>query len=142
MDRINKERIRSILGAIVVRQKAGTIALWLAVVVPAAVIRGEDEPTVQTLLLTGRYEEAAERFAAEQEQNAAAAIGLARTQVATGKRDEARATLEAAAGRFEKSADIQAELALAAFERGDLEPAGKYAAAALALDKDCVLARW
>ena len=107
-------------------QKAGIIALWLAVVAQAAVIRAEDEPAAQTLLLTGRYEEAAEQFAAEQETDAAAAIGLARTQIATGKRDEAHATLEAAADRFENSADIQAELALGAFDRGEYEAAGKY----------------
>jgi cellulose synthase operon protein C len=142
MDRINKVRLSPILGAIAVRQKAGIIALLLVVIAQVAGIRGEDEPTAQTLLLTGRYEEAAERFASDQESDAAAAIGLARTQAATGKREDARVTLEAAAGRFEKSADIRAELALVAIDRGDHESAGKHAGAALALDKNCVLARW
>lgn len=124
------------------RQKAGIITLVIATIAPPAMVCSEDQPRTQTLVLTGRYEEAAERFAAQQKNDAAAAIGLSRAQVATGNREAARATLEAAAGRFEKSAELQAELALAAFDRGEYEPAGKHAAAALGLDKDCVLARW
>jgi Tfp pilus assembly protein PilF len=125
-----------------VHQQAGIIALVLAAVALPAIARGEDEPTAQTLFLIGRYDEAAERFTAELEKEPAAAIGLARCQTATGKREEAKQTLEAAAARFDQSAEVQAELALAAFEQGDHEPAGKHAAAAMALDKDCVLARW
>jgi Flp pilus assembly protein TadD len=125
-----------------VLQQAGFIALALAAMALPAIARSQEEPTAQTLLLIGRYDEAAERFAAEQEKEPAAAIGLARCQTATGKREEARQTLESAAARFDKSAEVQAELALAALERGDHEPAGKHAAVAQALDKDCVLARW
>ena len=123
-------------------QQVGVIALLLAAIAPLASARGEDHPSAQTLLLIGRYDEAAERFAAHSEKEPSAAIELARCQTATGKREEALRTLAAAAARFDKSADVQAELALAELERGDHEPAGKHAAAALALDKDCVLARW
>ena len=123
-------------------QQAGIITLFLAAAASPAIAGGEEEPAAQTLLLIGRYDEAAERFDAVVEKDPAAAIGLARCQTATGKREEAQRTLEVAAARFDQSAEVQAELALAAFERGDHEPAGKHAAAALALDKDCVLARW
>jgi Tfp pilus assembly protein PilF len=132
----------AILEATLVLRQAGIITLLLAAMTLTAIARNQDEPTAQTLLLIGRYEEAAERFTADLEKEPAAAIGLARCHTATGKREEAQRTLEAAAARFDQSADVQAELALAAFERGDHEPAGKHAAAALALDKDCVLARW
>ena len=124
------------------RQQAGIIALALAVSALPTFVRSDDQPSAQTLLLVGRYDEAAELFGADSEKEPSAAVGLARCQTATGKRDDAKTTLEAAAERFEESADVQAELALAAFERGDYEPAGKHAAAALALDKDCLLARW
>jgi tetratricopeptide (TPR) repeat protein len=125
-----------------VGQQARILALCIAAAVLSAAARGDEPLSAEALLLVGRYDEAAEQFAANLEREPSAAIGLARCQTAVGKRDEARATLEAALARFEKSEDVQAELALTAFERGDYGAAAKHSEAALALDKDCVLARW
>src|SRR5262245_29346970 len=105
---------------------------------------GQDEAaaTARALLLKGRYDEAAERYASEAHGDVAAAVGLARCKLATGKRADAEAILQTASARFPESAAVPAELALVALDRGDYETARAKAAAALALDKECVPARW
>ena len=64
----------------------------------------------------GRYEEAAEIYKPQSAADLQAALGLAACQEAQGKTDEAVKTLNPLA---EKHADIQAQLARLAFERGD-----------------------
>ena len=56
---------------------------------------------------------AAERFAKEAASDPAAAIGVAQCRIATGKRAEALATLEAARERFPKSARFECQLSVA-----------------------------
>lgn len=102
-----------------------------------------DEPlSPRALLLKGRYDDAAAAFAKAADINPAAAIGLARCKLATGKRDEAAKVLEAAAEKLPKSAAIRGEQALLALRRGDHAAAESYAGEALKLDKDCVAAHW
>lgn len=135
--------IYPILGANAVCQKAASITLlWLIVGAFSAGAWAAEMPSARELLLTGRYDEAKAEFAKTSETDAAAAIGFARCQVATGKRDAAVATLKAAAERFENPSAILAELALLAFERGEHKEAGEHTAAAIAIDKDCLPARW
>src|SRR5262245_30460211 len=126
------------------RQTLNSAAVALGLLAAAALgARAEGElAAAQSLLLKGRYEEAAERFDRLVDTDPAAAIGLARCKLETGKRDEAVATLTAAAERFPKSAVVRGELALAANARGDYAEARRNVDAALALDKDCVAARW
>jgi len=122
--------------------KIAAVVLYVVAVV-ARGARGESElATAQALLLKGRYEEAAERFSRLSETSPTAAIGVARCKQETGKREEALAVLNAAAERFSKSAAVPAVLALAAIDRGELDEARRQVDAALALDKDCVAARW
>ncbi len=118
------------------------VAFCLALL-PASGWAADGELTAaRTLLLKGRFAEARDRFAAAIETDPAAVIGLAQALSATGKRDEAAAALEAGSKRFVDSAAIQAELALAALDRGDYETAERYKARALEIDRDCVPARW
>jgi tetratricopeptide (TPR) repeat protein len=101
-----------------------------------------EETAAQTLLLKGRYAEAAQWFSRDATSDPAAAIGLARCKLGTGKREDAETVLQTAAEAFPKSAAIRAELALLALNRGDHETAEKYAANAVEIDKDCVAAHW
>ena len=105
-------------------------------------LQAEDLSAARALLWKGRYEEAAEQFAALASKDPAAAIGAARSRAAVGRREEAETALTTSLEWFPKSAEIQAELALLAYERGDHEAAEKHVAAALELDKDCVTARY
>ncbi len=96
----------------------------------------------RTLLLKGRYDEAAAEFAKTADTDSVAAIGLARCKLATGKRDEAAEVLSAAALKLPKSAAIRGELGLLVLRRGEHDAAEKHAAEALQLDKDCACAHW
>lgn len=91
------------------------------------------------LLLGGKYEEAAEIYSTLAEKQPAAVLGLARCLAAQGKLDEAVKTLAAAA---EGRADLQAELARLAFERGDYQQAQTRAEEATRLDADQLPALW
>ncbi len=66
-------------------------------------------------------------------------MGLARCLTAQGKDDEAQKALLAAPG---KNADVSAELAAMAFERGAVDEARKRAEEAVKLDRDQLHARW
>src|SRR5262245_24457536 len=112
---------------------------WLAGGVYSA---AAEESTAHMLLLKGRYTEAAQWYLRDISTDPAAAIGLGRCKLATGKRDEAQAALQTAAETFPTSAAVRAELGLLALGRGDQDAAEKLAAAALALDKDCAAAHW
>ena len=88
----------------------------------------------------GKYGEAADIYGPLAEKgDPAAVLGLARCLSAEGKRDEAVGALEPAA---EGHAEIQAELARLAFERGDAKEAKARADEAIGLDDDQLLARW
>jgi len=127
-----------------------SLRTWLLTVfciLPALARAQEGDLTAaRTALLKGRYTSAREQYEALTEDPAeaqpAAAIGLARSLAAVGKRDDARAALQAAAGRFGQSEAIQAELASDALHRGDYAAAERHKAQALAIDTDCVPARW
>ncbi len=93
--------------------------------------------------LAGRYDEAAELYAAGAEVDAVtAAVGLARCHTSVGKSDEAVAVLKQAASANPQSAEITAELARLALDRGDYVAASEAVDAALADDADSLLARW
>ncbi len=95
------------------------------------------------LLLSGRYAEAAEAFAAEaKEHPVAAVVGQARCLIANGKLEEAEVALTAALVADAKAAPLHAELAQMLFDRGDVKHAAEHVEAALAVDDKCRLARW
>jgi tetratricopeptide (TPR) repeat protein len=119
---------------------ATCLATWAAIG-PRACAQIEAS-TARAMQFRGRFDEAIERYSTAAGHDPAAAIGLARCKLATGKRAEAQLELTAAAERFPKSAPIQAELSLLSLARGDHVAAAKQAAAALAIDKDCLAARW
>ncbi|MEE8452985.1 MAG: tetratricopeptide repeat protein [Thermoguttaceae bacterium] len=111
----------------------------MPVMAAAATATAEDLATARALLLGGKHAEAAEIFADSARTDPVAAMGLARCLCAQGKRDEAVAALSTLAdGR----AEIQAELASLALQRGDCETAGDCADEALRLDRDELQARW
>ncbi len=93
------------------------------------------------LFQEGKYAEAQDAYRAVAPQpSAPVALGIARCQEASGKREEAVATLTEAAKTSALVASLPAELARLAFERGDYQAAGQFAAAALKLDPEQVLA--
>jgi tetratricopeptide (TPR) repeat protein len=95
------------------------------------------------LLLTGKYAEAEEAFGKVGEEDAeAAALGIARSQLARGERDAAWKTLQAAIEKQKKSAKLQAELGLLLFERGEHDKAHAAAKQAIELDENALAARW
>lgn len=95
------------------------------------------------LLLTGKYAEAAEAYdAGAKEHPVVAAVGKARCLTERGELDEAETVLTTALVDEPKSATLHAELSQHFFDRGDYQTAGQHAAAAVALDEKCRLARW
>jgi len=95
------------------------------------------------LYLTGRYEEAAELYGElTEDEPVAAAIGLARCHWSAGKHDEAQDVLGVAAKERPADADLTAELALLAFERGNHATAEKLVDEALKSDARQLTARW
>ncbi|MGH7140630.1 MAG: tetratricopeptide repeat protein, partial [Pirellulales bacterium] len=94
------------------------------------------------LLLTGKYEEASDAYLAMRESEpVAAAIGLARCQASRGERVDADATLLSAA-EHSGAAELHAERAALAFDRGDYDAARKYVERALTTDRESLAARW
>ncbi len=139
------------------RRRASTApvaAVWLMSVVPLVV--AADEPTAplraaRKLFLSGKYAEADEAYAALVEKHPlAATLGRARSSAAVGKDEEAASLLAAALTDVAKAADakpstvakLHAEQARLAFDHGDHGMAVKGATAALALDPQCLHARW
>ena len=92
--------------------------------------RGGDLAKARSLLMHGRYEEAAEIYKPEAADNAQAALGWAACLESQGKTAEA---VEALAPLADKQAEIQAQLARLAFERGDGAEARRRANEALQL---------
>ncbi len=105
----------------------------------AAAAAQDDQPGARQLLRSGKYAEAAEMYARTAPQDPIAAVGLARSLAAQGKHDEAVRALEAVEGEH---ADLRAELARLAFDRGDYPETRNHVDASLALDADQLLARW
>lgn len=97
----------------------------------------------QQLLLGGNYAEAQDAFeAAIKREPIAAAVGVVRCLVETGKIEEAEKRLLDAITDEPKSATLHAESAQLAFDRGDYETAELHAKSALALDPKCLPAPW
>jgi len=92
----------------------------------------------RSLLLGGKYAEAAEIFSPLAKEKPAAAVGLARCLVAEGKLAEARKVLEAGGDHT----DVLAELARLAFARGDYKAAQGHVQRALKQDANQLLALW
>lgn len=117
------------------------LALSLAAA-PTAVRAGEKLTDARRLLLTGKYAEALaayEQLAAA--EPVAAAVGIARSRAAIGEADEAEAVLKQALSAH-PAAELHAELARLAFDRGDYPTAAEQVAAALKLDARSLPARW
>jgi tetratricopeptide (TPR) repeat protein len=113
------------------------IGLWLWPAMVAAA--GDDLGQARKLLLGGKYAEAAEIYQRLTPQSPESVLGLARSLAAEGKSVEAEQRLSAAAGEH---AELHAELARLAFERGDYQAATAQTDAALRLDESQPLARW
>ena len=118
----------------------------------APIVARADEPSkkpagnlaaARKLLLTGKYAEAEESYQKlASEKPVEAALGIARCQASTGRRDDATAMLKAAAEKHPKAAGLAAELARLAFDRGDYPAAQENSAAALKAEADNLQARW
>jgi cellulose synthase operon protein C len=119
---------------------------FLVAVVALSVGRAwADDPAgaARRLLLAGKYEEAAEAYTALAEtEPVAAAVGLARILVGTGRRDEVAPLLDKALTLHPRAAALHAEAARWALDRGQVATAQKAAAAALALDANQLQACW
>lgn len=107
----------------------------------------DDLAAARTLLLTGKYAEAEEAYhKLVAEEPAATALGLARCQTSTGKREQAASALKSALEKkFENKGDaaaLQAELARLAFERGNYPGAQQAIEEALKAEPKSVAARW
>lgn len=116
--------------------------LWL-LSLPAL---GADEAPLaaaRKLLLTGKYDEAADAFQALATSHPVpASLGIARARAAVGKYDEAERALRSTLEKQPKSADLHAELALLRFDQGDWEGADAAVKAALSHDEKQLAARW
>ncbi|MGD9723703.1 MAG: tetratricopeptide repeat protein [Pirellulales bacterium] len=97
----------------------------------------------QKLLAEGKYAEATEAYERLLDQHGpATAIGLARSQEATGQRAKAAETIATSAKKHADAAALPAELARLALARGDTKAAAEFADAALKLDAALPLAIW
>ncbi len=105
-------------------------ACFICVLFPRLAVSAADLSKAHTLLMHGRYEEAAEVFRPQSAADPQAALGIAACQEAQGKLAAAEKTLKPLA---EKHADIQALLARLAFQRGDYEEARRRVAETLKL---------
>jgi tetratricopeptide (TPR) repeat protein len=117
-------------------------ALALVLVSMAAITASADKaamPQAATLLLRGKYAEAADLYSSLAKKNPAAAVGLARCLAAQGKDDAAEKSLAAAPGN---DAGVLAERAAQAFAHGKADDARKWAEQAIRRDRDQLLARW
>jgi Tfp pilus assembly protein PilF len=132
------------VGQASLRARAHHLCLpFLGLVLLATTASGQQTLTdADKLRLTGRYEEAAKAYDDLLEQEpVTATLGLARCREAVGRYPESERVLSAAIEKYPKAAVLPAELARLAFERGDHATAQRHAEAALALDKNQLLAR-
>ncbi|HUT95043.1 MAG TPA: tetratricopeptide repeat protein [Thermoguttaceae bacterium] len=117
------------------------VLTWALAIVgtPVATAAEDDLAEARRLLLSGKYAEAAEIYRRAASEDPAATLGLARSLVAEGKSEEAVQTLTSGPGEH---AELHAELARLAFERGDHAAAETHVDAAIRLDAHQLLARW
>ncbi len=127
---------------------AGWLLAPIAMLAPSA-LRAADPETpsplaaARRLLNEGKYAEAEEAFRGQQaKEPVAAALGLARCQRSTGHRDKAVEILTAAFKEHASAAELPAELAALALERGDYAAASGLLEQALKLAPDQVQAHW
>ncbi len=124
------------------------VALLLALPVgraeePAAKPTVEPREQAEQLLEQGKVAEAQEAFEAlPADQAVAAALGVARCQEATGAREKAVETLSAAVKTHADAADLCAELARLALERGDDLQAATEVESALKHNPEQLQALW
>jgi len=119
---------------------AGGVSLLLVFAVSNTVLAVEDETALaRRFLLSGKYAEAVEIYERMGTRSVDAVLGCARSHRAMGRRDEAVGVLLAAKG---EDADLEAELAQMAFERGDYEAAQRHCERAVSLDPGQLAARW
>ena len=117
-----------------------TLALLCVLHVSNVALAAEGETALaRRMFLAGKYAEAAEVYERSSTQSVDAVLGRARSHWAVGKRDPAVALLLAAKGEH---ADVEAELARMAFDRGDYKAAGTHCERAVSLDPDQLAARW
>ncbi|QDU31002.1 tetratricopeptide repeat protein [Anatilimnocola aggregata] len=126
-------------GPLAIAQLGLLLTVSLATTMPTRAAGLND---AQNLLLKGRYEEARELFAAEQANDAVAAIGLARVAEETGDRKAAADQLAAAAKQFPQDAKVHGERARLALDQGDLKLAEEAARQAREIDDASAVARW
>ena len=93
----------------------------------------------RALLMGGKYAEAAEIYTPAAAKDPAAALGLGRCLAAQGKLDEAAAAMKPLA---KGQANLQAELAGLAFQRGDTKEAHRRVDEAIRLQPRQLQARW
>ncbi len=117
--------------------KHGARCLLLLLFLTPLAARAADLAKARVLLMHGRYEEAAEIYKPEAAANAQAALGWAACLESQGK---TAAAVEALKPLAEKQAEIQAQLARLAFQRGDLPEARSRAKQALQLAAEHPLA--
>ena len=117
----------------------GVCLLLTYLALAAAPTAADDLSTARKLLLTGKYAEAEDAYRPLATKDFRAAMGLARSQDARGMREKAAKTLAAAPAGH---AEIEAELARLAFDRGDYKAAEEHVESALKLDGDQLLAKW
>ena len=110
--------------------------LLVLLIVPLAA-PAADLGKARSLLMHGRYEEAAEIYKPEATASPQAALGWAACLESQGK---TAAAVEALKPLADKQADLQAHLARLAFERGDYVEARRRAAATLKLASEHPLA--
>ena len=116
-------------------------ALWLGSTV--AMADEQARADARRLLMTGKYAEAEEAYGRLRDLHPAqSAIGLARCQSAQGEYDKATATLTAATLAQPDVADLHAEIALLAFERGQYPQALEAAETAIRFAADTPAAHW
>ncbi|MBN2474150.1 MAG: tetratricopeptide repeat protein [Pirellulales bacterium] len=116
-----------------------TVCLFHSLTTTAVRAVDDDLAKGRSLLWGGKYAEAAEVYAPLAEKDPAAALGLARALDAQGKTEDAVKCLSAAA---EGEADLQAEWARLAFQRGDYEEAKTRSDEAIRLQSEHLLAGW
>ncbi len=116
---------------------------------PPALLRAADKDgsddlaSANKLLLSGKYAEATEAFTKLADmQPVPAAVGLARSRASIGKLDEAARGLTECLLKRPSEADILAEIARFALDRGDYKHAREATETAIKLDDDQLQARW
>jgi tetratricopeptide (TPR) repeat protein len=125
------------MGDILMQRLWIVATIWL---LAATALSDGAEPLAEArrLLIEGKYAEAIDLFGPSASSDPAAALGLARAMAAQGRIADAQRALEGGG----EHAELSAELARLAFERGDREAAEEHVQAAIRHDPDQVLAHW